>query len=96
MSAILFWLRYGKHSEGNDSARLCTYVAAHDYVTNIPWRRYWPFEWGIHWSSVNSPHKGQAREAMMFSLIYAPKKGWVNNRDDGVTWDAITLIMTSL
>ena len=21
--------------------------------------RYWPFVWGIHWSLMNSPHKGQ-------------------------------------
>ena len=30
--------------------------------------RYWPFVWGIHRSPVNSPHKGQWRGALMFSL----------------------------
>ena len=30
---------------------------------------YWTFVWGIHWSPVNSPHKGQWHGALMFSLI---------------------------
>ena len=30
--------------------------------------------YGIHWSSVNSPHKGQWRGALMFSLICASNK----------------------
>ena len=50
---------------------------------------------GIHRSSVNSPHKVQWRGALMFSLTYAWKNGWVNNRKAGVC-DAIALIMTSL
>ena len=36
----------------------------------IKWKhfpRYWPFVRGIHWSPVNSPHKGQWRGALMFS-----------------------------
>ena len=41
--------------------------------------RYWPFVWGIHRSPVNSPHKGQWRGALMFCLICAWIKGWVNN-----------------
>ena len=43
--------------------------------------RYWPFVLGIHRSPVNSPHKGQWRGALMFSLICAWTRGWVNNRD---------------
>ena len=50
----------------------------HDDV--IKWRqflRYWPFVWGIHRSPVNSPHKGQWRGALMFSLICAlDKQSW--------------------
>ena len=38
---------------------------------------------GIHQSPVNSPHKGQWRGALMFSLICAWTDGWVNNRDAG-------------
>ena len=34
-------------------------------------------------SSVNSPHKGQWRGALMFSLICAWINGWVNNREAG-------------
>ena len=38
---------------------------------------------GIHRSQVNSPHKGQWRGALMFSLICAWISGWVNNREAG-------------
>ena len=38
---------------------------------------------GIHRSAVNSPHRGQWRGALMFSLICAWINGWVNNRDAG-------------
>ena len=56
----------------------------HDDV--IKWKhfpRYWPFVRGIHRSPVNSPHKGQWRGALMFSLICIWIKGWVNNREAG-------------
>ena len=56
----------------------------HDDV--IKWRhfpRYWPFVGRIHRSPVNSPHKGQWRGALMFSLIAAWINGWINNRDTG-------------
>ena len=49
--------------------------ALHDDV--IKWKhfpRYWPFVRGIHRWPVNSPHKGQWRGALMFSLICA----WIN------------------
>ena len=45
--------------------------------------RYWPFVRGIHRSPVNSPHKGQWRGALMFSLICAWINDWVNNGDAG-------------
>ena len=54
----------------------------HDDV--IKWKhfpRYWPFFRGIQRSPVNSPHKGQWREALMFSLFCV--NGWVNNREVG-------------
>ena len=54
----------------------------HDDV--IKWKhfqRYWPFVWGIHRSPVNSPHKGQWRGALMFSLIWAWINCLVNNRE---------------
>ena len=56
----------------------------HDDV--IKWKHFtrcWPFEQGIHRFPVNSPHKGQWRGALMFSLICARINGWVNNREAG-------------
>ena len=47
----------------------------HDDV--IKWKhipRYWPFVQGIHWSPVNSPHKGQWCGALMFSLMCQNKR----------------------
>ena len=38
---------------------------------------------GIHRSPVNSPHKGQWRGALMFSLICVWINGWVNNCEAG-------------
>ena len=45
--------------------------------------RYWPFVRGIHRSPVNSPHKGQSRGDLMFSLICVWINDWVNNREVG-------------
>ena len=56
----------------------------HDDV--IKWKhfpRYWPFVRGIHRSPVNSPHKGQWRGALMFTLICARINDSVNNREAG-------------
>ena len=52
----------------------------------IKWKhfpRYWPFVRGIHRSPVNSLHKGQWSEALMFSLICTRINGWANNGDAG-------------
>ena len=56
----------------------------HDDV--IKWKhflRYWAFVRGIHWSPVNSPHKGQWRGALVLYLICAWTNGWANHRDAG-------------
>ena len=56
----------------------------HDDV--IKWKHFprnWPFVWGIHRSPVNSPHKGQWRGALIFSLICVWINDWVNNREAG-------------
>ena len=61
-----------------------SYHALHDDV--IKWKhlpRYWPFVRGIYRSPVNSPHKGQWRGALLFSLICAWINGWVNTRGAG-------------
>ena len=60
------------------------FYSSHDDV--IKWKHfphYWPFVRGIHRSPVNSPHKGQWRGALMFSLICVWINGWVNNREAG-------------
>ena len=57
---------------------------SHDDI--IKWKhfpRYWSFVQGIHRSPVNSPHKGQWRGTLLFSLICAWINGWVNNSEAG-------------
>ena len=59
-------------------------LMVHDDV--IKWKHFprnWPFVRGIHRSPVNSPHKGQWRRALVFSLICVWINGWVNNRGVG-------------
>ena len=59
-------------------------VKLHDDV--IKWKhfpRYWPFVRGIHRSLVNSPHKGQWRGELVFSLICAWINGWVSKQSRG-------------
>ena len=54
------------------------------YDDVIKWKHfpsYWSFVWEIHRSPVNSPHKGQWRGALEFSLICAWINDWVNNRE---------------
>ena len=63
---------------------LSNYGSHHDDV--IKWKHfpsYWPFVQGIHQSPVNSPHKGQWRRTLVFSLICVWINGWVNNREAG-------------
>ena len=55
----------------------------------IKWKhfpRYWPFVRGIHRSPANSPHKGQWRGSLMFTLICVWINGCVNNRKAGDLW----------
>ena len=64
--------------------RLDCSQTVHDDV--IKWKHfphYWPFVWGTHRSPVNSPHKGQWRGALMFSLICVWINGWVNSHEAG-------------
>ena len=56
----------------------------HDDV--IEWThflRFWPFVREIHRSPVNSPHKGQWRGALIFSLFCGWTDSWANNGDAG-------------
>ena len=62
-------------------ARTVLTICAWALLGYIP--RYWPFVWGIHRSPVNSPHKGQWRGVLIFSLICSWINFWVNNREAG-------------
>ena len=81
------------------------YPHYHLYDDVIKWKhfpRYWPFVRGIHRCPVNSPHKGQWRGALMFSLICTRINGWVNNHEAGdlrrhrVHYDVIEMISFNL
>ena len=77
------WIRTLRKRHPSQS--LCKKVRSF-YDDVIKWKhfpRYWPFVGEIHQSTVNSPHKGQWRGAVMFSLICAWINGWVNNREAG-------------
>ena len=58
-------------------------VSHDDAIKYKHFPRYWPFVQGVYRSPVYSPHKGQWRGALMFSLIFARIKGWANHRDAG-------------
>ena len=91
-------------------AKVCIFfICIFTYV--MPWLRCpslrsWLLSWWRHqmetfpryWPFVNSPHKGQWRGALMFSLFCAWTNGWVNNRDGGDlrryrTHDDVTVTM---
>ena len=77
------WNKVYQRTNKNTSQKLCErFALCHDDV--IKWKHFprcWPFVRGIHRSPVNSPHKGQWRGALMFTLICARINGWVNNRE---------------
>ena len=82
-----------------------THGVAESHCDVIKWKhfsRYWPFVRGIHRSPVNSPHKGQWRRDLMFSLIYAWMNSWVNNGEAGdlrrhrAHYDVIVMVYDSL
>ena len=62
------------------SRHLCIYTYHNKVVRQKHFLRYWPFVRETHRSPVKSPHKGQWRGAVMFSMICAWINGWVNNR----------------
>ena len=75
---------FGRFIDGFSLGLSSIVLTTHDDV--IKWKhfpRYWPFVRRIHRSPVNSPHKGQWRGALMFTLICVRINGWVNNRKAG-------------
>ena len=76
---VRIFLRYIASDKSKTSG-----VQLNVYDDVIKWKhfpRYWPLVRGIHRSPMNSPHKGQWRGALMFSLICAPINAWVNNHE---------------
>ena len=67
------------------SHNLCHRTPINNHDDVIKWKHYphWPFVRGIHRSPVNSPHKGQWRGALRFSLICVWINDSVNNGEAG-------------
>ena len=76
------WCIYGSLQQRHNSYRMMD--RWRHKLEEFP--RYWPFVRGIHRSPVDSPdspHKGQRRGALIFSLICAWTNDWANNRIAG-------------
>ena len=82
-SANIFNMKQSHQISYVNYSRIMMHMYHDDVIKWKPFLRYWPFVRGIHRSPMDSPHKGQWRGALMFSLICAWTNGWTNNRDDG-------------
>ena len=74
------------HMQSAPWLHICVRLGRYPMMTSsnrkkIP--RYWPFVRRIHWSPVNSPHKGQWRGTLMFPLICACTNTRANSREAG-------------
>ena len=70
----------------NNGCSTSPFIIQYNHDDVIKWKNFprcCPFVRGIHRSPVSSPHKGQWRGALMFSLITAWINGWVNNGEAG-------------
>ena len=75
---------WGVHCEWLEKIHcVITKLEHHEAIEWKHFPRYWPFVWGIHWSPVNSLHKGQWHGALMFSLICTGINNWVNIHEAG-------------
>ena len=67
-----FWDMWIRSIPASKPWRIWVYICIIQHDDIIKWKHfplYWPFVRGIHRWPVNSPHKGQWRGALMFSLI---------------------------
>ena len=80
------WRLSEQRSARDDKADIMATIGfqcSHDVIKWKHFPRYRPLVRGIRGSPVNSPHKGQWRRALMFSLICAWTNGWANHWDAG-------------
>ena len=81
VSVAMFWPPAIFNGEGEKRFKYLS-VSAMDFK----WKHflhYWSFVRRIHQWLVNSPHIGQWRGALMFSLFCAWINSWVNNHEAG-------------
>ena len=76
---IIHWKIWFLYVEISRALRFKSSRSFHDDVIK---RKHFPRYWPL-WSPTDSPHKGQWRGALMFSLICACTNGWANNGDAG-------------
>ena len=81
----MIWLDdWYKNQPWNWLGRSCLFQFIPLHYDVIKWNhfpRYWPCVWGIHWSSVNSPHKGLVTRSfdVFFNLLLnkrVSKQSW--------------------
>ena len=79
-SALVQLMAWHLFSTKQHPIRYCTKPSNDDVIKWKHFRRYWPFERGIHRWPVNPTHKDQWRGALMFSLMYV----WTNSRGNNL------------
>ena len=66
MASTFWFLPYLSYRTTGETPDQALPITHDDVIKWKPFPRYWPFVRGIHWSPVNSPHKGQWRGALIF------------------------------
>ena len=79
--SVEFELQLRRFATAVEKLHICS--THDDVIKGKHFSHYWPFVRGINWSPENSPHKGQWRGALIFSLICSWINGWVNNGETG-------------
>ena len=83
VSPLAAIVRVRQEHSGFSTRRICGPITNNDVIKWKHFPHYWSFVPRNHRSPVNSPHKGQWRGALMFSLICAWINGWLNDREAG-------------
>ena len=93
MDKYFMWIHYERlhnHNKAKHNKTVCIFLGIYcmckeSYSHGLTWWRHQmeTFSALLAICAVNSPHKGQWRGALMFTLICARINGWVNNREAG-------------